>query len=185
MQQAPRRSAGLVANSVRHSLFVVKRDDFDLFAAGIFSMRRDRAALSVSREGDLPGLYGIATFLNGYVVGVPVHLFEGPSILGRITSDRIILAIELSRPLSVSGVAFAIDAVDGAFYAIACSHINDCKIFRRSRGYFRFRFIQLPGTQIRILGETYRKTCKQYRQRQCNTAQFHSFSRVSLNRAPV
>ena len=64
----------------------------------------------------------------------------------------VVSAIEFAGPLAVHGGAAAISAIDGDLGVVAGGLVNNGVVFGRPGSEFRFCFVQLPGTHMRIIG---------------------------------
>ena len=121
----------------------------------------------MSRRGNFP------VFLYRDVQGSVVHLGVRAGISIRVASNRIILTIELARPLDVDRFTVCTDAVLSRFHLAKHALEGHGVELTCARRELRFRFVQLPSAHLRVGSETRGGRQKGKRESQSNRSYFH------------
>jgi hypothetical protein len=135
-------------------------------------MQGEGAGFAIFGDGELATHRYFPAFLDSDVVGVVVDAFYRAHGVG-VACDGIIFAIELARPLAVGGLALGIDAIDGAFDAVASGLVDDGDAFWNSGSVPRLGLVNFPRAHHGILGEAKGKAEHAHHDRNYDRSKFH------------
>jgi len=135
---------------------IVNGDVLELFSVRSRSSDIGSTILSISGDDSPTRHSDFPAFLNGYLQCSIIDFSIGASVCVRVAGNRIILPVELARPLDVHGLTVRVNAVTCSFYVPE-------PVFEGNGGElccpgcdFRFCLVQLPSAHKWIGGETQR-----------------------------
>ena len=123
-----------------------------LFAVVPLRHRRQRPALAVGRKLHVDFHRFLAVDLVYALERARVHLAHGARRSWLSARDRVILAVIFARPLGVQGFPGAVHSVRRDLRLVPHFLVDDSGVFAGTGRDLRFCFIQLPGSDRRIIG---------------------------------
>src|ERR1051326_5047353 len=135
-------------------------------------------SLTVGRDDDTAGEVRLPAFLARKAERVLSDHPVGARVGRRIAGYRLIFTIELAGPFALNSPAVFINSVDCDLDLIASRFVNN-RLIPRFACQLRFRFIQLPGTDKRVILKAHCDSDKNEGDSESNRFCFHSGSSVT------